>query len=288
MQGYDDALWEHLVEGHDADHATLRISPAGARAFRRPSLLGSSRQSGRRAFRLQARALTLGGALCLAAAAAIALAVVGLGAGTPQAFAGWTFEPTEPAPGQTAAAEAACRPGMPGVPAAMEGTAGWQKVLTDTRGPYTVVMLTSANGEARCIVGPWPESHVIGGGSSTPDPGGGPSVPAGEIQLTSTPIGFFSARRAKGPATNPVTEATGRTGSGVTGVTFVLSDGTRIVASTSDGWFLAWWPGTKQAVTAEVTTSNGVKTEQLTSTPANTGLRLPRTRRHLRATQRRR
>jgi hypothetical protein len=37
--------------------------------------------------------------------------------------------------------------------------------------------------------------------------------------------------------------ADGRTGSGVSAVTLILDDGTRVTATVQNGWFVAWWPG---------------------------------------------
>ena len=40
-----------------------------------------------------------------------------------------------------------------------------------------------------------------------------------------------------------VSDITGRTGAGVVAVRILLSDGTEVLATTSGGWFYAWWPG---------------------------------------------
>jgi len=44
----------------------------------------------------------------------------------------------------------------------------------------------------------------------------------------------------------------------------VLEDGSRVEATTANGWFAVWWPGGKEAETAEITTTGGSVTQQLT------------------------
>jgi hypothetical protein len=55
----------------------------------------------------------------------------------------------------------------------------------------------------------------------------------------------------------------GRTASGVTGVTFVREDGQDVVATVTDGWLVAWWPGTAQTTSVQVTTAYGTTSERL-------------------------
>jgi hypothetical protein len=55
--------------------------------------------------------------------------------------------------------------------------------------------------------------------------------------------------------------AEGRTGAGVTGATLVLGDGTRVEATTANGWFVAWWPGSAEVSSTVVSTSHGSVTE---------------------------
>ena len=56
----------------------------------------------------------------------------------------------------------------------------------------------------------------------------------------------------------------GRTASGVTGVTLVRQDGQDVVTTVEDGWFVAWWPGSADTTSAQVTTASGTTTETLT------------------------
>jgi hypothetical protein len=55
--------------------------------------------------------------------------------------------------------------------------------------------------------------------------------------------------------------ADGHTGDGVSAVTLILDDGTKVQASVANGWFVAWWPGAHEVKAADVTTPDGVKTQ---------------------------
>jgi hypothetical protein len=171
--------------------------------------------------------------------------------------------------GQTQSAEAACRARLP-TSAAIEhaqatasGKGGpwkiprivaseWQTVLTDVRGPYTVTLFTAAEGEAvfSCFSGHNTGEVSLGGAF-------------GAHPLVAVPAGQIAVRSYGGNATPPdegsaeFSRLVGRVGSGVTAVSVNLSNGTQVTASTADGWFLAWWPGTTHPSAAEVTTSTG-------------------------------
>ena len=75
------------------------------------------------------------------------------------------------------------------------------------------------------------------------------TVAAGQLQ--------FSGGVTRDSAGDQLTLADGRTGAGVTAVTFDLSDGTSVRATVESGWYMAWWPGAATATKAEVTTSSG-------------------------------
>jgi hypothetical protein len=181
------------------------------------------------------------GAVASAAAAAAALAIViSLGAGASTAFAGWTAKPTKAAPGQLAAASAACRRSQSSV-------AGLPLALADTRGPFTFSVYANSESTAACIEGP---SFVSLSESKASTP---VNVPAGRVLLS-------SAHRSERGG-HAFGFAYGRTGTGVSAVTLVLDDGTKVQASTSNGWFVAWWPSTAQLKAAQLTTATGVSTQ---------------------------
>jgi hypothetical protein len=197
------------------------------------------------------------GALASTAAGAGALAVIiSLGAGASNAFAGWTPQPTKPAPGQLAAASAACESGQSPV-------AGLPLKLADTRGPFTFSIYADSQSSATCIKGP---SFIAISGNMASS---AVTVPDGQIQVSS----YHST--AGGPnthMTNPqrgpaYSFAEGRIGAGVSGVTLVLDDGSKVQATVGGGWFVAWWPGARAAKSAQVTTPTGVTTQTLNIPP---------------------
>jgi hypothetical protein len=218
-------------------------------------------------------ALALGGAASIVAAAAIIVSIVGLGAGTQRAFAGWSPTPTSPVGAQTVTAEEACRSRLPrsaAIEHAQEtasgsrgpspvprfGTGDWQTVLTDVRGPYTVTLFVAAEGKAvfSCFSGRDSGEASLGGALGTHTP-----APVGSGQISVVSAGGNVTPPDEGSA--QFSRLFGRTGAGVTAVAVQLTDGTRVTATTSNGWFLAWWPGTARASAAEVTSSNGTITQ---------------------------
>jgi hypothetical protein len=213
--------------------------------------------------------VAIGATATAAAAAGAATLVISLGAGATNAFAGWTAKPTQPAPGQIEAAQTSCESGQSPV-------SGLPLKLADTRGPFTFSVYANSQSSASCIKGP-SFTAVTTNTSSVPV-----SVPDGQIVLS-----IAQGRAAQGGALGgggpglggggparaagaPYSFAEGRTGSGVTGVTLVLDDGTTVQATVGNGWFVAWWPGDQRAKSAQLTTPSGVKTQAL-----NTGPRVP-------------
>ncbi len=183
------------------------------------------------------------GAVASAAVAAGTLAVViSLGAGASNAFAGWSAKPTKPAPGQLAAASAACQRSQASV-------AGLPLALADTRGPFTFSVYANSESTAACIEGP---SFVLLSQSQASSP---VTVPADQVLLS----GAHGSERGG----HAFGFAFGRTGADVSGVTLVLDDGTKVQATVHNGWFVAWWPNAAQLKSAAVTTPAGVSTQAL-------------------------
>ncbi len=232
---------------------------------------------------IQRKAMALGGTAAAAGVAGIAVSLIGFGAGTPRAFAGWTPSPTAPASGQTTTAETVCKAhmatpaeverarqqasGRPSTPGEWPTSSGeWRTVLTDTRGPYTIVLLANMGGSARCLTGPgFPDPAIGVGERSAASPL--PAISTGQIGEPS--YGFSRATDEQ-----PYMETSGRVGAGVSAVTFVLSDGSHVAASVENGWFLAWWPGSQSTVSAEVSTSEGTHSQQLDDPVGHTLLQL--------------
>jgi hypothetical protein len=186
----------------------------------------------------------------VAGAAGTAVAVVSLGAGATSAFAGWTPTPTPPSPGQVAAAYQDCKAKSPvaGLPLqAKSPVAGLPLKLTDTRGPFTFAVYADRTSSAICISGP-SFTSVSGSSSSAPA-----SIPAGKVLLSTS-----HTTNRDGQA---YSFGDGHTGAGVSAVTLVLDDGTKVEATVANGWFVAWWPGGHEVKTAEITTPAGAKTQ---------------------------
>lgn len=227
----------------------------------------------RRRTRLRRR-LVLSAASCGGVAAVAAAAVVVLTAGSAPtvAFAGWRADPTAPAGEQVKAAEADCRRNS--------ALASQTPALADTRGPYTLLVYPENSGSL-CVTGP----HLQ---SPTGEP---PMATFGAFLSASSTAGRSAAQRRGLPYQHPantnvvapdaikridnaiITKSSspgaalsfnvGRVGEDVAAVTLVLEDGSRVEATTSNGWFAAWWPGGVEAQTAEITTTSGTTTQQL-------------------------
>ncbi|HEX3979398.1 MAG TPA: hypothetical protein VHW96_24210 [Solirubrobacteraceae bacterium] len=200
------------------------------------------------------------GVLTTAAAAAAAVALIDLGPQAPAAFAGWSATPTRASAAQVAGATADCSSRLhafsTGSAKAMRNAgikdlptiSQMSPVLTDTRGPFTFVIYSGANGaNGTCISGPQFTSL------STRSGGGVPALPAGKIAPS------FEAHTAH--AGDAYSFVEGHAGAGVTAATLVLSDGSHVQTTIQSGWLVAWWPGPAQLTSALVTTASGTATE---------------------------
>jgi hypothetical protein len=163
-------------------------------------------------------------------AAAVAVAV-SLSSGAASAFAGWQATPTTPTTAPAAPAGQACGQGL--------GTAA----LTDSRGPYTAAIYSQGDTTAVCLSG---NGISMSSRETSPSP---VAAPVGQLQ--------YAGGGTRDSAGNQLMLADGRAGAGVTAVAFDLSDGTTVQATVTDGWYMAWWPGTATATKAQVTTASG-------------------------------
>ncbi|MGD0392971.1 MAG: hypothetical protein ABSC41_10040 [Acidimicrobiales bacterium] len=223
--------------------------------------------------------LTVGSLAGVAASTGVIVSVVVLGGSTP-AFAGWTPSPTPASTGQTSAADAACRaqlasaPAMPGV-ASTDGA--WSVVASDVRGPFTLVIYQSGGTDATCLIGPSITivSRSNGHGGSMSASGGatgtGPRQAGGSIMVGGTGTGsikHLSVAHLDSASQGPYTLVDGQVDPGVTAVTLVRTQGDPVRASTVNGLFVAWWPGSQDATSAEITSASRVTTQSLnTSRP---------------------
>jgi hypothetical protein len=213
-------------------------------------------------------ALRGGGALAAVGASTAAVLVVFVGARAPNAFAGWSATPTRPASGQTASALSRCGAGPAG------GAERWRPVLTDTRGPFTAMILQSADRTATCVTGPsftTIAANAVPGGASGNILGVGSPAAAGLPDVSMMGSSSGPVRQASQvqltASGQPYTLVQGQVQAGVTGVTVVLSDGSDVRATVADGSLVAWWPGSAHATAAHVTSGSATTTQQLTFTP---------------------
>jgi hypothetical protein len=224
-------------------------------------------------------AVTGVGALAAVGASSGAVLLAFAGAGAPSAFAGWSAAPTRPANGETSGALASCTSrlgesaqGQSGIPAT-----GWQPVLTDTRGPFTAMILKSGSATASCVDGPsftstaasatltgGASEHVMSVGSAT---GSAPASVSALRPGRAGPISEASDEQLTTDGGQTYTFVEGQVASGVTSVTLVLSDGSTVQATVASQSFVAWWPGRAAPTSARVANGSGVTTEQLAFTP---------------------
>ena len=211
----------------------------------------------------------VGALASVGAATAVALVAFG-GTGAANAFAGWSATPTTPASGETAAALTQCTSrlasrGQSGIPAA-----SWQSVVTDTRGPFTAMILDSDSVTATCLSGPsftTTQASNAQGGGMVLNPGSAPPA-ASVIGLAGPgPISHATDSQLTPSGGQPLTFLQGQVAADVTGITVVLSDGSNVQATVADGNFVAWWPGTATATSAQLASASGTTTQQFAVRP---------------------
>jgi hypothetical protein len=214
----------------------------------------------------------------VAAATGVVVSVVTL-AGAQPAFAGWLPQPTPATTAQMSSAVATCR-GQLANAAAVKRTAavtGWDEVATDVRGPFTLSLFQSSGGDATCLTGPsltivsqsfTNGAGTEGGESSMSGSAGGTGRGQAESSITfggsgTGSIEHVSVAHFDSDSQGPYTVVEGQVATGVTGVTLLRSDGQHVQATTTNGLFIAWWPGNQTTSSAQVTTAGGVSTQSL-------------------------
>jgi hypothetical protein len=218
-------LLEHDLREAFAERAA-RITPEASARLREVDYRPRSR------WLASPRAVSAVGALGLSGAGAAVGAAILLGSSAAPAFAGWSATPTAPQPGQLATAQQHCG----------EGSRG--PVLTDTRGPYAASIYADGS---TCLEGNGVRISTSGGGSTRP------SIPAGTVEL--------NGLGESDPEGNALTMVYGPIGAGVTGVTITRTGGSSVQATVKHGRYLAWWPGSGHAVTAQVASVSGTRTQ---------------------------
>jgi hypothetical protein len=226
--------------------------------------------------------LTAGALAGAAVTTGAVVSVVVLGSAQ-AAFAGWVAAPTTVAAAPASTAAAACQAQLTAMAAAPGAAIGsdWSPVATDVRGPFTLVVYSDGSNDATCLTGPSITvvsandggARSVSGGSSTIGAAGKASGKAAggvvaRASMITTGAGSGSIKEvsvAHLSASNqgPFTVVDGQVNAGVTGVALIRSDGKDVRASTGNGWFVAWWPGSAATNSAQITTAAGVATEPL-------------------------
>jgi hypothetical protein len=194
--------------------------------------------------------------LCVLAVGAVALGLDLAGSGAPSAYAAWTATTTTPPAAQLAAAASSCQhryrlglhllgnKGAATLPASLP-----QLVLTDSRGPFEMLLYAGPSGEGVCL---WNSSGVL---SITG--GNGETLPTVSDHSIGVPgVGFDRNGGAV------LTYAYGHAGTRVTAVTLDLANGVRVEATVQNGFYAAWWPSQTDVSATELTTSEGISRQQ--------------------------
>ena len=167
--------------------------------------------------------------------AATAVLVLGTsGSGLTSAFAAWTAVPTKPVLGEISAAQARCH--QP------ESAA-----LADTRGPFELLLFKTRTRQlVECHA--WPRGRT---GYSDPGPEGKPAAPNVITTITCLSGGF----RTRSHSPEVYLEMYGLTGKNVNSSHAEASRGATVRATTSNGLWAAWWPGSHRDVSIQVKTA---------------------------------
>ncbi len=211
-------------------------------------------------------------ALGAASGTAAVVSVVVLG-GSQTAFAGWSATPTRTTAAQSADTQADCLAKLATVPGG-SSPGSWTEEVSDVRGPYSVVLYQNGSAFATCFTGPsftlaslnspaGSEMTTSGAGSGTAGSGesstsSGFSSPGGGID---TLVVSHLALAGNGP----YTLVEGSLEPTVSALTFTLSDGQQVTATTANGWFVAWWPSNADVTAVQVTSNSGTTTEPVNS-----------------------
>ena len=211
-----------------------------------------------------AKLVVLGGATVAAAASVAALLLIGgssqippthVGKTAQGTFLGWSASPTRPAVGQLTAADTSCQMSSVQLPPINKSTDGVSLVpeLNDVRGPFTVTVFgNGTQNEALCMTSSGGASAIrwIAISGPAPSPGAITVDQFGSSALNAQPYSLL----------------VGRIGNGVSGVTLALANGDDVTATSGNGFFVAWWPGSQTISSATVTTASGASTQMLNLT----------------------
>jgi hypothetical protein len=227
----------------DLAKAAMRRAPAGDAA-------GSAIRRVRAVATLPRRAPKRAAAVAvIGALAAVLVGLLGTTAGGPAKA--WSATSTTAADTQLQTAEAACVKETPSVAASLT------PMITDTRGPYSMIVWDAGERVIVCVGGTrgavfcaviWPRTTALAPDAVALESSGS-DVPAGQQGQSAAVL-------------------SGRVGANVTSVTLLLDDGSSVQTTVDNGWFVAWWTGSPGAVrSAQITTAAATTTEPLNVPP---------------------
>jgi RNA polymerase sigma factor (sigma-70 family) len=207
------------------------------------------------------RALTLAG---LAAAVTAGFVIMPALSGGDPAFATWTAAPGTLTGSERDNAVSDCRNSKQNVGGGMYSAelSASEVAIAERRGAWVTIVLSGADGfEATCTTdatAAWFRKGMIG---SIGKPADVTVLPARGIAATQLGTGTI--------ADNPISIASGRVGTDVTGVSYTNAEKEEVVATVAKGQFAFWLPGnelqnaTDQGVRVHVTYSDGSSDLQL-------------------------
>jgi hypothetical protein len=211
-----------------------------------PAPVRERRRTSRRQGFQRWRPLVLGGGVSgIAVVVAAVVLVFSAGSSPSVAFAAWRALPTPPAKGQVQAAKAACH---------QQGT----PTLTDTRGPFSMLIYAHGTKTTICISGlPStlnPSGTMIAGGYAAT----ARSIRNGRSAILVPGIGDVLPTRSG----DDIRIFSGQVRPDVTSVTLTLNDGRSVRATTEHDWFAAWWPSSEGTgvTSARLSTTRGTIT----------------------------
>lgn len=222
------SAWERV----DADRGAARVAPA---LRRRPS----------------PRIWWLSAAACV-----IAVVAAVVWPGTHEAaFASWTPVPSVPSADQARQAFDACADAAGGLGLTADGTLT-DVLLAEQRGSFTFEMVASGSNGVACLS----SGDSIGLAYALAGVDGSASAPRSSFTVAT----YLALTTSGSPDAGPVSIALGSVPVSATQVQIVLSDGSKVEASVSHGWWAAWWPkGMDPAATATWLTSDGAHGESV-------------------------
>lgn len=201
----------------------------------------------------------------------VAAAVVLLGTGS-TSFAGWTPVARAATTAQVSSATQGCEPML--VVPGQATEPNWHVVASEDQGPYTLLVYAGGDTMATCLSAPGTKLRLVSFGAAAFRAGSaevaiGPGA-QGEIGrdlagIQATSIDGELAAVVHGTSDEgSYTIVEGPVAAAVYGLSLVRANGATVVTSVKNGWFAAWWPGSDDPTSANITTAAGT-----TSTPVS-------------------